>query len=434
MKALALAAVWLALPAWAANPLEGIFGPENLKTAQAAGVKVEPAGKRDTLLLRFPASETPGSFTVPVPPAAADWSRCGAFTFEFVSNSTIRWEMQIRNRRGQTFTYRVQPYQDVPAKAAISNAFLTREYMNNRQYKAHWLSNWANHIDLTQVASIAIRMAPDREVTLRLGPLALEPQDTPDEFRLGRPVVDALGQWIGLEWPGKVRTAEDLARVWKAEDAALEKPERFAVSEYGGWSERREKATGFFHIAQSGGRWWLVDPAGHLFFSAGPDCVRYSNQTRVTGRETLFAKLPPGSAETADFYYANARRRYGEADFVARWKAQQARRLRAWGFNTVANWSDADLFDQPAVPFVTSVSVDRGGRAWQGFPDVYSEAFAVSAAATGGAAVRAVPRRSPAHRLFHRQRAALARAQPDRPDPPRRHALRHTNVRTQVPR
>jgi hypothetical protein len=380
MKAVVLAAVWIALPAWAANPLEGIFGPENLKKAQVEGVKVEPGGRPDTLLLRFPASETPGSLTVPVPPAAADWSSCGAFTFEFASSSTIRWEMQIRNRRGQTFTYRVQPYQDVPAKAAISNAFLTREYMNNRQYKAHWLSSWANHIDLTQVASIAIRMAPNREVTLRLGPLALEPHEAADEFRLGRPVVDAFGQWIGLEWPGKVRAAADLARLWAAEDAALEKAERFAVSEYGGWSERRVKATGFFRTVQNGGRWWLVDPAGHLFFSAGPDCVRYANSTLVTGREALFAKLPPGSAETADFYQANARQRHGEADFVNKWKAHQARRLRAWGFNTVANWSDAGLFDGPAVPFVTTVSVDRGGRAWQGFPDVYSEAFAAEAA------------------------------------------------------
>lgn len=379
MKALALAAAWLAWPAWGANPLEGIFGPENLKKAQIAGVKVEPGGRPDTLLLRFPAGETPASLTVPVPPAAADWSRCGAFTFEFVSSSTIRWEIAIRNRSGQTFTYRVQPYQDVPAKAAISNAFLTREYMNNRQYKAHWLSNWANHIDLTQVASLAIRMSPDREVTLRLGPLALEPGAAADEFRPGRPVVDAFGQWIGLEWPGKVRTAAELARLWAAEDAALEKPERFAVSEYGGWSERREKATGFFHTAQVGGRWWLVDPAGHLFFSAGLDCVRYENATRVAGREALFSQLPEASAETADFYQANARRRYGEADFVSKWKAQQARRLRAWGFNTVANWSDAALFEEPAVPFVATVSVERGGRAWQGFPDVYSEAFRASA-------------------------------------------------------
>ncbi len=381
MRRLLALAACLASPALAANPLAGIFSPENLKKAQIRGVKVEPADRPETLVLCFPASETPGSFTVPVPPAAADWSRCGAFTFEFVSSSTIRWEMQIRNRGGQTFTYRVQPYQDVPAKAAISNAFLTREYMNNRQYKAHWLSNWANHIDLTGVVSLAIRMSPDREVTLRLGPLALEPGEAADEFQLDRPVVDVFGQWIGVDWPGKVRTAEELARRWAAEDAELAKAEDFAVSEYGGWSARREKGTGFFRTAQIGGRWWLVDPAGHLFFSAGLDCVRYVNPTRAAGREALFAKLPPGSAETADFYQANARRRHGETDFVARWKAHQARRLGAWGFNTVANWSDVALFERPAVPFVTSVNVDRGGRSWQGFPDVYSDAFRAGAEA-----------------------------------------------------
>jgi hypothetical protein len=34
------------------------------------------------------------------------------------------------------------------------------------------------------------------------------------------------------------------------------------------------------------------------------------------------------------------------------------------------------MFDKPAVPFVTNISVGRFAKSWQGFPDAYSQAFA----------------------------------------------------------
>lgn len=361
------------------NPLQGLLGLENLKKAERAGVEVMPGERPDSVVLKFPASETPGGLTVAVPEAGRDWTAYRTFTFEFVSNSTIRWQLEIRNRKGQVFTYRVQPYQDVLVKAAIPMSFLTREYMNNRQFKGHWLSNWGNHIDLREVQSLAVRMAPNREVTLKLGPIALTAEDVPDEVFLSKPVVDAFGQWIPLEWPGKVHSLGELKQAWQEEDAALAKAEDFGLCSYGGWRERKERVTGFFHTTQVDGKWWLVDPDGHLFFSVGPDCVRYQDRTRVTGREVLFAKLPEGAAESADFYQANARLRYGDADFVANWKAKAAERLRAWGFNTVANWSDRAMFQAPGVPFVTNVSIGRARKSWQGFPDVYSEEYLQSA-------------------------------------------------------
>jgi hypothetical protein len=222
-------------------------------------------------------------------------------------------------------------------------------------------------------------MAPNRAVTLRLGPFALATGEVADEVLLARPVVDEFGQWIAAEWPGKVHSLEELKQAWRREDAELERAPKFPYSAHGGWAERRERATGFFHTARIEGRWWLVDPDGHLFWSAGMDCVRYRDPTRVKGREMLFARLPPGAGETADFYQANVRLRHGEEDFVARWKAAQVRRLKAWGFNTIGNWSDAALFERPEMPFVTNVRVGRSRKSWQGFPDVYAEEFVRSA-------------------------------------------------------
>jgi hypothetical protein len=366
----------LVLAALAGNPLAGLLDRDNLKRAAISGVSVEPGVRPDTVVLRFAPADQPGSLVLPVPEAARDWRRWGGLTFQFVSDSTIRWQLEIRNRRGEVFTYRVQPYQGVPVKASIPASFLLREYMNNRAFKGYWISNWGNHIDLSEVASIAIRMHPNREVTLRLGPFALTPEPQPDEVYLDRPVVDEFGQWALLDWPGKIHSLEELREAWRREDAELARTEDFGFCEYGGWRERKYRATGYFYAAEIAGRWWLVDPDGHLFFSAGIDCVRYRDPSPLLpGREKLFAKLPPGAGKTVDFYHANARLRYSDQEFVARWKGTAARRLRSWGFNTVANWSDPAMYQDPPLPFVTNVRLGRSRKAWQGYPDVWSEEF-----------------------------------------------------------
>lgn len=358
------------------NPLQGILSPGNLKKAEVSGVEWRAGERPDTVVLRFPSSEKPGTIVVPVPEAGRDWTKHGTFTFEFTSDSTIRWHLVIRNRQGKEFTYRVQPYRNVPVKAAISSSFLLREYMNNRAFKGHWLSSWGNHIDLTEVESLAIRMEPNRAVTLKLGPLALVRETVSDEVYIEKPVVDEFGQWIPLEWPGKIHSVEELKRAWKREDDELARPEDFGFCRYGGWKQRTERATGFFHTAEVDGKWWLVDPDGHLFFSTGMDCVRHRDPSpMLSGREKLFAKLPPDVGNAVDFYHANARLRYSEVDFVENWKAKAAQRLKAWGFNTVANWSDDAMHRKPPMPFVTNVRVGRSEKSWERFPDVYSEEF-----------------------------------------------------------
>ncbi len=353
-----------------------------LLQARANGAAIAPGAKPDSLRITFPASDTPGTVEIPVPQNARDWTKAGALTFEFRSTSTIGFGLQIRNRAGQTFTYRVQPYTNVPVKASISSAFLLREYMNNRQFKGHWLSNWANHIDLSDVESVTLRMQPNREVTLDFGPISLAAQAVPDEVFIEKPVIDEFGQWAALDWPGKVRSIEQLRRAWAGEDAELANHADFGYCRYGGWAASKHKGSGFFRVEQVDGRWWLIDPDGHLFFSTGADCVRYRDATRAAGRELLFAKLPPGSGETTDFYRANAVLRYGESDFVQNWKAKQVARLKALGFNTVANWSDAAMYEPAAMPFVTDIRVGRNSaKSWQGYPDAFSEEYARNAEA-----------------------------------------------------
>jgi hypothetical protein len=129
-----------------------------------------------------------------------------------------------------------------------------------------------------------------------------------------------------------------------------------------------------------------VDPEGNPFFSAGIDLVGYkqgSFGTDVTGREFLFEELPkagpawlkPGAH--VSFYTANIMARHGE-EWPVKWQAHMVSRLRNWGFNTVANWSDYDVATTAGMPYVLPLSGWTTQKVfpfpWD-FPDVFSEEF-----------------------------------------------------------
>jgi hypothetical protein len=356
------------------NPLDSLLSPTNLEKAELNNVEMSADQASRSITLKFPSSDTLGGIVIPVPQAARDWSQIGTLAFDSISSSTIRYSLTIRNVEGETFRYVVHPFQDVSVRVAIPGRFLTKEYMNNRQFKGYWLSNWGNHIDLSQVESIQIQMAPNREVSLNIGNFAILANEVDDEILSPGPMVDRFGQWINLDWEGKIGSVEELKEVWSAEESQLQREPDFGFSRFGGWKERKERATGFFHTAEVDGRWWLVDPEGYLFYSVGMDCVRFRSSTRVSGREQLFAELPPGSGEQTDFYRANTNLRYQD-DFVSEWKQLQSSRLKSWGFNTVANWSDPAIWKDASVPFVVNLGIGRSGKNWHRFPDVYSAEF-----------------------------------------------------------
>src|SRR5262249_8750413 len=159
--------------------------------------------------------------------------------------------------------------------------------------------------------------------------------------------VDEFGQWIYDEWPGKAANLEQLKAAWAAEEASLGKGD-FGFCKYGGFERAKAgKATGFFRVEKIDGRWWFVDPDGHLFYSIGSESIGTSVSTPVQGRQELFAALPPadgaqarpGGRGGASFYAWNLLRRFGP-DWSDKWIDLTIRRMAAWGFNTIANWSD----------------------------------------------------------------------------------------------
>ena len=226
------------------------------------------------------------------------------------------------------------------------------------------------------------------------------------------PFVDEFGQFAHAEWPGKVHSLDELKAAAKAEEADLaahpESPIP-GVDRFGGWAAGPQlKATGMFRTEKWNGRWWLVDPDGHIFFSLGCCYVRMQGRTAVTGREKFFSWLPvredplfgdcwfkdshkwlnkcfyngKGTVSLFDFAMANQKRLYG-ADWREKFNDRQHRRMRSWGFTSMGNWSDPRIMAMSRTPYVDNFNLDgvrkiEGDKkgVWRKFPDVYAPDFA----------------------------------------------------------
>ena len=229
----------------------------------------------------------------------------------------------------------------------------------------------------------------------------------PDFF----PFVDALGQFAHGDWPGKAKSEEEMRAAGAEEEAWLGRHTGSPIPDadrFGGWAGGPQlEATGLFRVTKLNGRWTFVDPDGRLFYSQGVNGVRVSGQTGVTGRERFFAWLPkrddarfkscwcklPRLSSRDDSFYANfakydsfsfARanliRKYGD-DWAAHMAETAHRRLKAWGLNTVGNWSDPQVMKLGLTPYTDEFETTRtryvvGAKGVRRkFPDVFAPEF-----------------------------------------------------------
>ncbi len=216
------------------------------------------------------------------------------------------------------------------------------------------------------------------------------------------PFVDKFGQFIHKDWPGKIHSLEELALSRDAEARRLADdrgPEDW--NQWGGWANGPTlKATGHFRVEKYQDKWWMVDPDGRLFFSTGL-CVVGTGwaATPVEGRDGWFAELPANDAAHQTFYRKsyklwsghykgqeplmfdfstmNLARKYGE-NWREVYPQVVHRRLRAWGINTIGNWSNSNWCRMRKTPYTMTFFYEsrklRGTGS--GFPDVFDPAFA----------------------------------------------------------
>ncbi len=225
------------------------------------------------------------------------------------------------------------------------------------------MMHWDRKVNFEKIGPIRIRdidgNAVGKTVTLRsiraVGKYAVLPTSSTKYFF---PFVDAFGQYKHGQWSGKIHTVDDLTTARKQETQDLDaKPRPTHWSQYGGWKDGpRLEATGHFRTAKHGGKWWLVDPEGHLFWSHGITGVGVGSRTRVAGRKGAFGTLPEAHRHrsTVDFFSANLEKKYG-TDWKNTTPSLAHRRLQSWGMNSLGNWSEPDLCAQKKTPYVVAI-------------------------------------------------------------------------------
>jgi hypothetical protein len=355
----------------------------------------------------------------------AYWTPFDFLVLEFRASSSQRFDLGIETTGGR-LSKRIGPFAGVWVRAAIPLRFYREPPGSaidlaatfNQPRSSYWI-NISGKVGPTKEVR-GLTVAIDRPVgtpTFELRAVSLSKTDPGDAVLEGKPLVDEFGQYTHANWPGKAHSLDDLKHAWSAEAAAL-KDTKTERCEYGGFLNTSAKATGFFRVEQIDGRWWFVDPDGHLFFSTGVNGVGTGAATRIAGREDTFAALPPtnpavgaplagarasssdapttsapalrrgggrGGAFGGSFYTWNLQRRFGddpglrsagEGGWRPAWAEFTTQRLAAWGFNTVQNWGAPRVPNgEPRVPYALMM------RGWQmsgsvmGLPDVYADDF-----------------------------------------------------------
>ena len=230
---------------------------------------------------------------------------------------------------------------------------------------------------------------PGKDETLKIE-VTIQIDRRPDDLHLSAPFLDRFGQSRHAEWPGKVRSEADLKRAAQEETAQLKTmPPSADYDAYGGYKRAtwHGTATGFYAVTQHDGRWWLLSPQGNPTFYTGVDTAPALDwdTTPVTGREFLFAELPPRTGATASawrenpwgsdpgsltvaFHSANMALKYG-SDWQQTEKSLTVQRLRAWGFSGMGKFCDI-LPETPSIPVLNYAGVPKVAR----HPDIFDPA------------------------------------------------------------
>ena len=187
------------------------------------------------------------------------------------------------------------------------------------------------------------------------------------------PYIDAYGQSIAASFPGKIQSDADLVAAAAYEQEKLAQwglpsgYDAWGGVVKAGWSDT---ATGFFHVKQRNGVWWLISPGGNPCFYIGLDNgpLTQGNNTPTSGRGWEFASVPPQTPPydaawssgdwgntgiaSVSFDTSNMIRKYG-GGWQATATGLTVQRMKAWGFSGFGKWA-TDAGSLPIMPVLYS--------------------------------------------------------------------------------
>ena len=343
----------------------------------------------ETKRVVFPADETEQRLALKdlSPALPTDWSAYKFLVLEVRSTTSQQFQFKLHTAAGEP-SLNMHLFQGPWARTVLPLARLDRPEqsgvdlaaMSNKPRALSAVHGGHNQGPLTAVEAIGLRMpSPAGEAILEIRSVTLAKDDPGDALLEPGPLVDPFGQWIPAKWPGKAATLDDLKRAWDLEAKSLQ-PGGYDYCNYGGYKSTHAKATGFFRVEKIEGKWWFVDPDGHLFLSVGSDCIRPTIETTTRDRKGVFTDVPPAGLapmppwardrQMTSFYTWNLQRRFGD-DWRPKWIDLSIQRLAAWGFNSIGNWSDPTVWAAKRTPYTVPLG-DWGMEAYMGMPDVYS--------------------------------------------------------------
>ncbi len=326
-----------------------------------------------------------------------NWDDYNYVVLEFKSSTSQRFQLGFTTNWGYN-DLRVMSYVPngwnklaIPLKfyRELPGAAVDLAATFNQPRYTGWVNLGGKRGPLHGVDSVGVRMrVPIGNPTIEIRSISLAVEDPGDVYLEEVPAVDEFGQWNLGDWEDKAHSLDQLKSEWEAEDNEVVSTSDYNYSKYGGYLNDQVKGTGFFRTEKIDGRWWFVDPEGYLFLSVGVDCVNPGgggNAKEIEKRRNMFKELPPkqftykrmrrGEEKSmASFGQWNLFRRYGN-DYKQKSLDLAIKRMDKWGLNTIANWSDSDVYDLNHKAFVLQVrdiGIDFG---LMGLADVYAPDF-----------------------------------------------------------
>jgi hypothetical protein len=277
------------------------------------------------------------------PELPSEWTGYTHLVMEMRTSSPQRFSIWLYRTDGTPGRIKIQPFgQNVWFRASLPiKYFVGRDQSGNdlasatnRRTNSFWYSIAGPFGGLKNIESIGFAMEyPVNRPTVELRAMHLSKQDEGSEFLEKLPILDEFNQWAWADWPQKLKSKEQLAKEMADEEKTWGSSAGFNYCEYNGYKDTKAKATGFFRVEQIDGRWWFVDPHGHLFLSTGSN-----------GAGAGFGRRPEASPA-------------GD---------RTTPRLKAWGMTTGGR----------DMPYTVMMRWQRTGSNFFGLPDVYSEEFA----------------------------------------------------------
>jgi hypothetical protein len=184
-----------------------------------------------------------------------DWSKYNFMILDIEPSFSQRFEIGLRSN-GKYIIKRLHPMAGARTRIVMPLSYYRAMVSDgqdmasiwNHPRDAGWINMFGGHGPIEHVDSILFRMVtPIGNHTLKIYAISVSKTDPGDKFIYPKKLIDKFGQWIPIDWDGKITSDKQLRTIWDKEDKALY-PGDFNYDKWGGYLNNPAKITGFFHV------------------------------------------------------------------------------------------------------------------------------------------------------------------------------------------